>query len=44
MAVMALNKISTITEQKDSGSLTSMVKNGVGASSVGDISCWDTLL
>jgi magnesium-transporting ATPase (P-type) len=44
MAVMALNKINTITEQKDSNSLTSNVKNGVGVSRVGEISCWETMM
>jgi magnesium-transporting ATPase (P-type) len=44
MALMALNKVNTIKEQKDSSVLTSNVKNGVGKSSVGGLGCWETLM
>ena len=44
MSLMTLNKVQTINDEKESKNLTSIISNGIGKSSIGETTCWDTLI
>lgn len=44
MSLMTMNKVKTIANEEQSKNLTSSIFDGIGKSSVGQTTCWDTLI
>jgi len=44
MSLMTLNKVQTIADEKESKNLTTDIFNGIGRTSIGETTCWDTLI